>query len=96
MVVDATIEAVVFLASRTVELRCLFFLGVKDESELAVCSRAPRDVLLHVDCLVKSKATVLLVLVLFQQVLEVGIAYLNFALGVWTEDGQFSLLNLGP
>lgn len=41
VVVDATVQAVSFLAGGAVELRCLLLLGVEDERELAVSRWTP-------------------------------------------------------
>jgi hypothetical protein len=66
---DPTVQAIVFLAGRTVEVCILLSFWIVDEGKLAVSGWAPGDVLLHVNCLVKGKVAVLLVLFIVEQVL---------------------------
>lgn len=64
MVLNPTIETIVFLARRAIKLSPILMLfGVEHERKLAIRRWTPREILLHIHSLVKSKGTVLSILI---------------------------------
>ena len=95
MVLHSAIEAIMLFAFHAKVFSLILFSDslVKNESIVAIWSRAPLDVHLAIKGLLQRVLVVLIHLVRAQTLLHIAFTNLSSAISVWTDEGTFSLVN---